>query len=385
MQIGTISNLTRFLSVIGLSAMLVAGCVSPITSKRTSQPVEGAPSTVELTSDFSRSKLIAADFVSTMTQLPESNPSETILHTNKPSSRFGELLLSSLQGAGFDLRIGDARSSNWLAYNAKREDTSSDAGNPIYTFIISAGSIKLKRSYEVDQYGVKPAGSMFVRGATTDNVAMDNSIFSVRTAVKPTEAAPIEPFPEEVEEVQLSAVPTPAVLIKTPTEVAALAPDVESQPDIASQKAAELSAAVASLEGKTGAGDYSEFSNMYNTGESRYSSILQEYEVVDSNVYVFPNDSLVMGKRNKDRLRKMTQNFNSETDVVSVIGCSHGRSNLENGNAYLANNRAFRVKEEFVLAGLSPDKVLEEGCWAAVDHPNMPARGVVVNHRRLKN
>ena len=81
----------------------------------------------------------------------------------------------------------------------------------------------------------------------------------------------------------------------------------------------------------------------------------------------------------------MAQNFNSETDVVSVIGCSHGKSKLKNGNAYLANNRAFRVKEEFVLAGLDPDKVLEEGCWAPVEFADLPARGVVVKHRRLKN
>jgi len=81
-------------------------------------------------------------------------------------------------------------------------------------------------------------------------------------------------------------------------------------------------------------------------------------------------------------LRKLGGRFDPVTDVISVIGCSHGRTNLKNGNAYLATQRAERVKEELLLVGIDANKVLSEGCWANKHFDKMPARGVVVSHRR---
>ena len=128
---------------------------------------------------------------------------------------------------------------------------------------------------------------------------------------------------------------------------------------------------------------YAEIPNLFETGTSRYQDILQNYEVVDTAELVFPDDSLLLGKDNKNAIWKFAHSFNTETDVLSVIGCSHGSTKLENGNGYLANGRAFRVKEEFLSVGLAPKHVLEEGCWANVAHQTMPARGVVVQHKRL--
>jgi len=131
----------------------------------------------DLTGNFSRSKLIAADFATIMVQLPELDPNTTIISTAKPSSRFGSLLLLALQNAGYDLRIGNNQSSNWLEYDVNRDGTSSLSGNPVFTFYVSSGQIKLKRSYEVDSITIKPVSSMYVLGATADQVVMDNSIF----------------------------------------------------------------------------------------------------------------------------------------------------------------------------------------------------------------
>lgn len=353
MRVTTVLVTRVALCAVAMAATLLVGCATSTSASNPNSSPDNAPSTVQLTSDFSRSKLIAADFVATMAQLPESKPSAIVLHTNKPSSRFGELLLSALQAAGYDLRVGDTQSENWLGYNANRDDTLSDTGNPIYTFIVSAGDVKLKRSYEVDKFGVKPAGSMFVRGATTDDIVLDNAIFSVRSsgavAQENYQQEPVAQLVSHKEsDVGLKAVPLPDPIV-----------DNSKSP-------------------------FSEFSNMYETGDSRYKSLFELYEVVDKEIYVFANDTLILGKQNKIQLHQLVQNFNRETDVMSVIGCSHGPTNIVNGNAYLANNRAFRVKEEFVLAGLDTDKVLEEGCWANVDFSDMPARGVLVEHRRLK-
>ena len=384
------------LCVFATAAVFLAGCAaSPSTSRSSAVPAD-ALSTAELTSDFSRSKLIAADFVATMTQLPESRPASIVLYTNKPSSRFGELLLSALQGAGYDLRIGHSQSQNWLAYNANRDESLSESGNPIYTFIVAAGDIKLKRSYEVDKYGVKPAGSMFVRGATTDNIVLDDSIFSVRSPSNVLAEKDDEQFTPvraaSASNVQISAVPIPKPFVDLSENVALTRVATTDQTSVRTQAIAQsqndLSGAVAELtanKAKTDKAPYSEFSNIYDTGESRYQALYDLYEVVGKNIYVFPNDSLILGKQNKMLVQQLANNFDSETDVMSVIGCSHGSTAIDNGNAYLANNRAFRVKEAFLQAGLEADKVLEEGCWASVAFPSLPARGVLVQHRRLKN
>ena len=98
---------------------------------------------------------------------------------------------------------------------------------------------------------------------------------------------------------------------------------------------------------------------------------------------VFPNDSLRMGAANKRRAAELAVAFDPERDVISVLGCSHGRTAIDNGNEVLANGRALRVKEELVLAGIAGERVLEEGCWAGSAHERLPGRGVVVTHKRL--
>jgi len=404
----SIRNLVRgklsLLCIVGI----LSGCAGSGGNKSAdvAEPVAGAD-TARLTNDFSRSKLIAADFVATMTQIPSTNPASTILHTTRPNTRFGELLLGALQNAGFDLRIGDESSAFWLDYAASLDAQSSDTGNPVYTFIVAAGEVKLKRSYEVDQYGVWPAGNMFVRGADASNVVMDDSIFSNRP--KPELKLKREPVTIAASEfdddnVTLQAVPSPKPFVKTRKIEPRQAGSESAQASVAQRELAESVAALAPLrenarenaglnlpsaptpsKAPASPGDYSEFSNLYDTRESRYQQIFQNYDVVDSRVMVFPNDSLVLGRVNKQSVRSYLDQFDPNTDLISVIGCSHGATNLENGNGYLANGRAFRVKEEFVSAGFASDKVLEEGCWASQDFPEMPTRGVLVQHRRLVN
>jgi len=385
--------------------------------------VPNKPKGAELAGDFSRSKLIAADFVGTIAQIPATDPASIILHTDEPTTRFGELLLGTLQKAGFDLRVGSDSTDSWLAYNAIREEQLSDEGNPVYTFIIAAGEVKLKRSYEVDQYGVRPAGGMFVRGASTENVVVDDSLFNNRK----DKTEPAIPTPEREPENELEETiiaDATSNLDDSATAIADATPTIDdSKPTIADlnsdgasitpipntsvmksnkvlsaeeklrldqrRELEESVAALAPLKDLAHADDfsnsdaYAEVSNIYETGHSRYQDIFKDYEVVDTSILVFPDDSLLLGRDNKKVIRRYATDFNKDTDVMSVIGCSHGKSKLVNGNAYLANGRAARVKEEFLSIGLAPKEVLEEGCWADVAYDKMPARGVLVQHKRL--
>ena len=122
--------------------------------------------------------------------------------------------------------------------------------------------------------------------------------------------------------------------------------------------------------------------NLYDTRRSAFASVLAGYETLDKRVMVFGNDSLVLGADNKRLARALAGRFDPATDLVSLIGCSHGATALTDGNETLALGRAARVKEELTLAGIDPELVLDEGCWAGEHFERMPARGVVVTHKR---
>ena len=187
-----------------------------------------------------------------------------------------------------------------------------------YTFRVVADGVRLERSYVADVAGIRPITAMRVNGR---------------------ELATDAPAPV------VTAVP----LVPSPV---AVAPVPERK------------------------------GNVYETRRSNYADLLVSYDTLRRDVMVFPNDSLHMGRDNKRLARRIADAFDPERDVISVIGCSHGRTALDDGNERLANGRALRVKEAFVLAGIDADLVLEEGCWAGHHFEKMPARGVVVTHQR---
>ncbi len=126
--------------------------------------------------------------------------------------------------------------------------------------------------------------------------------------------------------------------------------------------------------------------NFYDTLVSHYDDVFTDYEDVDQSILVFPNDSLRLGDDNKLIIEQYVEAMNPETDLMSVIGCSHGNTEVSNGNSLLALGRANRVKEALLFSGLEHDKILEEGCWASETFDDvMPRRGVVLTLKRRVN
>lgn len=295
----------------------------------------------EVAEDFPRSRIVALDFVDAMNSLPELIPTETTLFTRLPDTRFAEILVSALQNSGYRLRLGEGAAEQSLDYLVRSAPRAGDANSTYdansagavtesagagnegefdYTFEVMAGRVHLKRVYRVDATGIVPASAMKMRTVA-------------------------------VNEQTLGAGPA-AALTSPPA-------DMNSRPKGESRTR-----------------------NMYDSGESQYADILAEYTDVSRDVMVFPNDSLLMGKDNKRMARDIVDRFDAERDVISVIGCSHGRTALPDGNRTLALGRASRVREEFELAGIDAGRVLDEGCWAGQYFDPMPRRGVVVTHKR---
>jgi len=294
-----------------------------------------APAGADVAADVDRSRLIVADFVDALLQVPSLAPGRVRLATRPPDSRFSTLLLGALQVAGYDLRAGgEADGAVPLSW---RIDPRPDAGTALeWRFELSVGSVGLERRYRADEQGVVPVSAMVVRGAGTERA-------------RPQSMARVDRVPGTAP--ARSAASGPA------------APDLPGLPDTA-----------AAASGST--------PNLFVSGISRHAARLAGHTVVRTRVLVFPNDSLRLGQDNKRTVQAMVADIDAGRDLISVIGCSHGATALSNGNERLALGRAKRVREAFVLTGVSAERVLDEGCWAGEGHATMPPRGVVVTHHR---
>jgi len=309
-------------------ALLLAGVIL-VTACATTPRDASAPAATAIVADFPRSRQVAIDFVDAMSVLPALVPGDTTLFTTRPTSRFGEILVATLQGVGYDIRLGVEESPVTLDYDVSavaREGGGKGGGEEDpdgrYAFLVVANGVRLERRYVADLVGIRAESAMRVNG---------------RDVATPPDAAP------------------------------------EAAPDAAGSETGRVEPDRASRPTRR---------NVYDLRRSNYADILQDYDTVRREIMVFPDDSLHMGPDNKLLARRIAEAFDPERDVISVIGCSHGRTALPNGNETLANGRSYRVKEAFMLAGIDADLVLEEGCWAGVHFSEMPARGVVVTHRR---
>ena len=116
---------------------------------------------------------------------------------------------------------------------------------------------------------------------------------------------------------------------------------------------------------------------------SNFGAFTRDYAAVERQVLIFGNDSLAITPLVREQIAALVRLFEPDSDVVSVIGCSHGNTALANGNKLLAIGRARRIREALVDAGVPLLRIHDEGCWAGVHFDEMmPRRGVVMELKR---
>lgn len=292
--------------------------------------------------------LIADDFAHAMQQIPSLAPASTTVQLLRKQlhDRLIQAFKNSLELAGYGVRWVDEPAGNLLQY--RREDVSAVGIPDQLRLDVAVGDVELRRSYTgLIANQVQPVTPLYVRGADASHVVLDDAQFFTNINPQPLKAVPLS----------------------VPKNISPLAGLVAS-----------VSAANA-LTVRTIASSHSQ--NVFDLGRSNYANALSEHGSVVEQVLTFPNDSLRMGKANKQLLEALVTRFNPTTDLFSVIGCSLGPTNLKNGNAALALGRASRVREALLFAGVDPRKILDEGCWAG-DSPSstLPRRGVVVTLNR---
>ena len=348
-------------STCALLVIALSACgTSP--KKTVTQPVSASEGSL-IASNQSVAALVARDLVGVMSQIDAIAPAQTVLYANRPEDQFGEQMVAALQDAGYRLRLAQADQEPLLSYIIEQDITKSD-----YTVIVTAGMIKVKRRYSVNelQQMVQPASSIYVLGASGDNIEVNDALFANQ---RPSSLASNGAQSDETPVAFATPVASKKEIVKN-----ALVPEPVVEP-----KPAANIALNSDLKPKTKL-------NMYQTRQSNFEALLDQFDTVRREIMVFPNDSLVMGSTNKQLTTQMVTNFRADSDVVSIIGCSHGKSAIDDGNQILANGRAERVKDEFILAGVQAELVLHEACWANVHFDEMmPRRGVVVTHKRKLN
>lgn len=301
-------------------------------------------------------KTIALDIVRAARQLY--TPINTTLQFNNPQNDpLLEHFIDRFTEVGFGIqRVSADQGSNYFSYS--RVEDRAENGRKLIRFDTSIGAIKVGRDYTlVSSSTVSPASPIRISGTRAPVAVNDkpNGRFSVSSA-------------------DLSrAIYTASLDIEgdTPGPVISLITD-----DLLEQVANRYGEG-ASLQSLNS--NRVEVVNVFHTNESNFTSILDDYEQVHRQIVVFGNDSLVLGNSNKLMIEQFVDERVQPTDLISLLGCSNGQTDLEIGNEGLALGRAKRMTEALLLQGVARNRILEEGCWAPVAAgDDIPSRGVVM-------
>ena len=290
--------------------------------------------------------LIAENLVNSLAQFPHLNPLMATVQVAPPRSRFERQVESELRDRGYKVeRVKGHEGLNRVTPEI-RQVTSDDGADDLY--ILSVGQLSVERKYEVVADKTVPASEQIIRGTRERRISLDDGIFDAADSEYSTVAFKPYDGPDIND-------------MLAPPQTSALDWFNNEEPAVIKQ-------------------------NIYETMTSNYSGVFAGFEDVDQSILVFPNDSLRLGDVNKSIIERYVAEMDPETDVLSVIGCSHGQTDISNGNSLLALGRANRVKEALLFSGLEHDKILEEGCWAPqLFDEVMPRRGVVLTLKRQKN
>jgi len=281
--------------------------------------------------DFSKSYFVVTDFMSVVSRVPDFTPGITRFSSPLPRTRYGEILMEALRQSGFAIVLGDATDVPALRYSI---ELPSEESPDIHTFFINLGGLELKRSYEIFGERIAPVSDMLMAGIDPGSL-------------RPIDE-PVDAFNSAEESVGIERINE---LVTTNDDWDPL--DV----------------------------------NLYETRESIYQPLFadstRDYQDVSRQVLLFPNDSLVLGSANKNYLFSLAEQVKDSEDIIRLVGCSHGNTQLADGNEKLAKGRAIRVREELLLAGVPETAILHEACWANQHYDEeFPRRGVVVFHLR---
>ena len=331
--------------VLAAMALTLSAC-SSIGSKVPQTDRESAVANSEANSvtdaaEAVKLTLIAENLLDTIGQYPKLDSRLATVQISSGDTEFEQVVHADLEQKGYKLQTVEAGGNRVSARVEPSDDP--DAAR----YVVAVGEISVERMYSQIDGQTVPVSEMVVRGGEERPIVLnDSDVFGT----------------ENERYTQVEFQPYPDLIIDNLLEP-------RSPPDGQAAQDAELPIK----------------RNLFDTLQSNYASTLDEFVEVDQNILVFPNDSLRLGDTNKRIIEEYVSKMDPDTDILSVIGCSHGHTEISNGNSLLAIGRANRVKEAFLFSGIEYDHILDEGCWAPQTFNEvMPKRGVVLTLKRRK-
>jgi len=313
---------------------------------------------VSFDTDVLDSDRIVQNLVFSIIQIESLHPFKTTLQMKAPRGELAKLVKMRFEDAGYGIQYVESdQGVNYVRHSA--QSSVSEEGDTT-TYRITVGDISVERDYMLSGKYTVPESELRVTGAYEQDIHLNDDVFG-------------EEFSKtQYTDVHFDESDVPVIITVADRDIS-----FDKKPVAVD---GEVAAAEAPKTGNTFA--RAVMQNVRTIMGSNFSEIFAGYEDVQRDVLIFPNDSLRLGTENKTLIQQYADGLNTDTDVLSVIGCSHGRSKVKNGNQLLAIGRANRVKEALIFAGLAHRLIFEEGCWDKEHYGPMPARGVVLTHKR---
>lgn len=153
-------------------ALCLSGCASVLNSDKNDSTDEtfsiGGPA---LLKSANRSR-VALDLVNTLRQVDGYAPSDGVLDISRLYGPFGDSLKRVLAAKGYRSSTESSSAATVVQFQLRRAGSRDQA-----TVILSAGTIKIKRDYQLIDGNIQPASHMFIQGAPAENIEPDDSIF----------------------------------------------------------------------------------------------------------------------------------------------------------------------------------------------------------------
>lgn len=368
--------LFRFCTIVISTVLFTTGC-SLLAHNESEQG--SSKSFLEL--QLNPHQMAANDIVSAIVQTEEFKSTSGPIRLPPDDTPYFTHLVASLRSLGYAVKHVSYSDKNRSEYSF---ESSAPGASKVYRYSLTVNGVTVARKYEDRITGLFPKTKMMVSG-TTSRIRLDEAEFEEQdpsqvflTGVEYVDEEPASAKNENTltqntrsnssgevsdntDEVMIEAVPVRPVALKE-TDL-----PLVSYSDLLDKKPEDLD-------------------NMYYTDRSNFSDIFDSYEQVEKHIIVFPNDSMVLGPKGKAKARAIFNNIQPETEILSMVGCSHGNTAIEDGNRVLAIGRVKRIRDEFVDLGVDREQLFAEGCWAPVHFDEVfPRRGVVVSVLREKS
>jgi len=372
--------------------------------------------------EASTDELIASDFAHVMVQLAELLPATTTIQFDRNAvsdTSFGGVLLKELRSIGYGIQlVPEQQGERYVSYRITENEA--PATGKSFTYEVSLGNIGMRRDYIASSKGsMLPATTMLVRGADASQVRLNEQIFDMpkiqpvakrQIAGRSTAAADGDKMPVMSVEWLPMGESTPSAerrrLRKQRDKLAGSAksrmPDANKTPvgkPLDNDLTAEDQVAGLGVKPDGGSQRVSDKpgladmpmdrlpvtkQNVRVLGGSNFAEFLADYNIVSESILVFGSESTRLNKRAQSKLAGIVDTFNTERDVFSIIGCSHGPASSANANAVLAVGRANRVREALLLSGIPNERIVDEGCWGdEYFDQKMPRSAAVLTLKRL--